>query len=161
SEIKSSMHSLQGLCERLQALWSLANVFLRGATSSPTEDDAEGGRRSSGEPGCSRSHAGCHFISSILLDYTSRVQVCLLPARHNLGCLLAYSALHLPASCSLLALWRAGAFMLPEPVLSYTGLQEQPFSSEKDPKADEMTAATLPESVRPSGFITRIPPSVG
>lgn len=35
------------------------------------------------------------------------------------------------------------------------------LASEKDPKADEMTAATLPESGRPSGFITHTPPSVG
>lgn len=33
------------------------------------------------------------------------------------------------------------------------------LASEKNPKADEMTAATLPESGRPSGFITHIPPS--
>lgn len=34
-------------------------------------------------------------------------------------------------------------------------------ASESYPQADEMTAATLPDSVRPSGFITRIPPCVG
>lgn len=35
------------------------------------------------------------------------------------------------------------------------------LTSENNPSADEMTAVTLPESGRPSGFITRIPPSVG
>lgn len=59
----------------------------------------------------------------------------------------------LPIYCSLL---------FNRTVLSHSSLPF-PFllASETDPKADEMTAATLPESGRPSGFITHIPPSVG
>lgn len=51
-------------------------------------------------------------------------------------------------------------FFLQSSIVSLQSASSSSATSERDPKADEMTAATLPESGRPSGFITRIPPSV-
>lgn len=58
------------------------------------------------------------------------LQACVLPARwrtHNLGCLLAYSASHLTASSSLLALWRARPLCCRSRSYHTLGCRNSPF----------------------------------